>query len=103
MPARGVAALCVLMLALGACGSEDPPSVSDDQAREQAAAAEAAVEELRETTDALEDRIAELEQDRSRLESRLGAVTERVWKSLGNVRTSLGDAREDSDSALSQV
>lgn len=103
MPARGVAALCVALLALGACGSEDPPSTADEQAREQAAAAEAAVETLQETTSELVERLEDLEADGARYETRLAAITERLWKSLGNVRSSLGDARDDSGSALSQV
>ncbi|MFP5352422.1 MAG: hypothetical protein ACLGIB_07665 [Actinomycetota bacterium] len=103
MPVRGLVALCALALGLSACGSEAPPAAADDQAREQAAAAEAAVESLRETVDALEERIADLERSGSRYEARLDSVTERLWGSLGTVRSSLQEARDESGSALEQV
>ena len=103
MPARGVAALCVVLLALAGCGSEDRPATADDEAREQAAAAHAAVESLETRTQELEDRIAEVEDAGSRLEARLEKVSERLWKSLGKARSSVDEVRESSGSALSQV
>ncbi len=104
----GLVVLGVALALSTSCGrgeEGDAPllDVGDEQAREQAADALAALDALEEQIEELEQRVESLEDERVRTSKRLDRATERLWSSLSNLRAAVADAKAAGDSASSDV
>jgi hypothetical protein len=101
---RLVAAAVVAAAVVPGCGSgsgsDDAALRRADEARAAAARSLDAVEGLQDDVDSLTHRLADARAKDAALGHRLDSISERLWDSLGRLRSSIDDASSSASSAL---